>query len=72
MDNITKDQIIKAINEIDLNPSLRVGRASSTYDLVFNGKPYPPKLVVGIANRFANGIELKPNEFEGGENTQTF
>ncbi len=71
-DNITKDQIIKAINEIDLNPSLRVGRASSTYDLVFNGKYYPPKLVVGIANRFANGIELKPNEFDGGENTQTF
>ncbi len=72
MDNITKDQIIKAINEIDQNPNLRVGRASSTYDLFFNGKYYPPKLVVGIANRFANGIELKPNEFDGGENTQTF
>ena len=72
MDNITKDQIIKAINEIDLNPSARVGRASSTYDLIFNGKFYPPKLVVGIANRFANGTELKPNEFEGGENTKTF
>jgi 5-methylcytosine-specific restriction protein B len=72
MDNITKDQIIKAINEIDQNPNFRVGRASSTYDLFFNGKYYPPKLVVGIANRFANGIELKPNEFDGGENTQTF
>lgn len=70
--NITKEQILKAINEIDENPSLRIGRASTTYDLVFQGKTYPPKLVVGIANRYANGKELRPDEFAGGENTETF
>lgn len=40
--NITKEQILKAINEIDENPSLRIGRASTTYDLLFQGKTYPP------------------------------
>lgn len=70
--NITKEQILKAINEIDENPSLRIGRASTTYDLLFQGKTYPPKLVVGIASRYANGKELRPDEFTGGENTETF
>jgi len=72
MENITKDNIISAINEIISHPELRKGRTSTTYDLIYEGKDYPPKLVISIANKFANGTELKPEEFQGGENTEAF
>jgi len=72
MDKISEKDIISAINEIDSNPELRKGRASSTYDLIYEGVDYPPKLVISIANRFATGKELSPNDFEGGIGTPAF
>jgi 5-methylcytosine-specific restriction protein B len=75
MDNIfsviKRDHILKAIKEID-ETGIRKGRHSSTYDLIYNGKPYPPKLVISIAARFATGQELNSDEFEGGETTTAF
>ena len=56
-DNIKKTHIIQAIQEIN-DKGITKGRQSSTYDLVYNDKRYPPKLVISIANRFANGEEL--------------
>ena len=69
--NITKGHLEKAIAEIDTE-GVRKGRHSSTYDLVQSGKSYPPKLVISIANRFANGEELDPSTFPGGTNTEAF
>lgn len=69
--NINKEHLKKAIQEID-EQGVRKGRHSSTYDLVYQGKYYPPKLVISIANRFANGNELDPNDFEGGKGTAAF
>lgn len=69
--NITKAHLEKAIKEID-QEGVRKGRHSSTYDLFYNDQLYPPKLVISIANRFANDVELDPNEFEGGLNTEAF
>jgi hypothetical protein len=66
------------MNEIKRNTSsrlleietegIRSGRHSSSLgDLIHEGKPYPPKLVISIANRFATGIrELDSSEFYGG------
>jgi 5-methylcytosine-specific restriction protein B len=71
MNQITKEHILQAIQEIDKEGS-RPGRHSSTYDLSYNDKLYPPKLVISIANRFATGIELKPEEFQGGPNKPAF
>ena len=65
-DNITKEHLEKAIEEIDRD-GVRKGRHSSTYDLLHNGKSYPPKLVISIANKYANGSELNPNDFGGGK-----
>jgi len=70
-DNIQKEHIEKALAEID-QEGIRPGRHSSTYDLVHDGKHYPPKLVLSIANRYANGEELDPSSFSGGENTPAF
>lgn len=70
-DNIRKEHIEKAIEEID-REGIRKGRHSSTYDLVYNGKTYPPKLIISIANKYANGLELDPNDFGGGKDTEAF
>jgi hypothetical protein len=72
MDKISKKDIITAILEIDSNPELRKGRASSTHDLIYQNKEYPPKLVISIANRIATGIELNSNDFDGGIGTPAF
>ena len=72
MNKISKKDIISAINEIDSNPELRKGRASSTYDLLYNNVEYPPKLVISIANKFATGEKLNPNDFDGGIGTPAF
>ena len=70
-DNITKEHLAKAIEEIDRN-GVQKGRHSSTYDLIHNGKSYPPKLVISIANKYSNGSELNPNDFSGGKDTKAF
>jgi Cdc6-like AAA superfamily ATPase len=64
-DNITKEHVLQAIAEIN-KEGIRKGRHSTTYDLLHNGKAYPPKLVISIANRYANGIELEGNQFPAG------
>ncbi|WP_282031749.1 AAA family ATPase [Winogradskyella eximia] len=69
--NITKEHLQKAIEDIDKN-GIRQGRHSSTYDLVYRGKHYPPKLVISIANKFVNGSELDSNDFYGGKGTPAF
>jgi 5-methylcytosine-specific restriction endonuclease McrBC GTP-binding regulatory subunit McrB len=72
MNRISQKDIIRAIQQIQFNPELRKGRASSTYDLIFEGIAYPPKLVISIANKYATGKELNPNDFEGGVGTPSF
>jgi 5-methylcytosine-specific restriction endonuclease McrBC GTP-binding regulatory subunit McrB len=71
MNQITKEHILQAIQEID-REGIRNGRHSSTYDVVYNGKKYPPKLIISIANRFATGVELDPKEFHGGKDQPAF
>jgi 5-methylcytosine-specific restriction protein B len=68
---IQKEHVLSAIQEID-KEGVRAGRRSTTYDLIYEGKKYPPKLVLSIATRYATGKELEPSEFEGGLETDTF
>lgn len=70
-ENIAKEHILSAIKKIDTEGVPSYAR-SSTYDLFYDGKTYPPKLVLSWANIFANGIELDRNSFEGGRNTDCF
>ncbi|OCB74002.1 WYL domain-containing protein [Flavobacterium crassostreae] len=71
MNEIKKEDILSAIQEID-REGIRSGRHSSTYDLIHEGKHYPPKLVISIANRFATGGELDSSIFSGGVDTPAF
>ncbi len=63
MENLTKEIILKAIQIIDANPDLIKGRESFQYDLVYNGKKYPPILVLSEANKLLGGEELMLKDF---------
>ncbi len=64
----SREQLTNAIKQIDNNPKLRSGRESSTYDLVFENKKYPPILVLSLANKSKNGKDLRLSDF--GNNTE--
>ncbi|WP_297458402.1 hypothetical protein [Thermococcus sp.] len=60
--NIIRKHVLNAILEI--NEHGVPGRFRSLrYSLVHNGREYPPKYVVSIANRYANGELLDPSKF---------
>ncbi|MCK5536175.1 MAG: EVE domain-containing protein, partial [Bacteroidales bacterium] len=69
--NITKEHIESAIRKIQ-NTGVTEKRESSKYNLIYEGISYPPKLVISIANQYANEIELDSNDFSGGAETNSF
>ncbi len=42
-------------------------RRSTRYDLIINGRNYPPKYVISIANRYLNHEEWPPTNFNAVE-----
>jgi 5-methylcytosine-specific restriction protein B len=69
--NITREHLLKAISKIDTEGIPKDGD-SQYYDVVYNGKKYPPKVIVSYANIFANGNEINRNSFKGGLDTECF
>jgi hypothetical protein len=69
--NITSENVLRAIQEIDKNPYPR-NRESRKYKLVFNNKLYPPKYVLSVANKFVNGRELDADLFNGGAEANNY
>jgi hypothetical protein len=64
--NITYEDVIRALHAIDRNgvPDMR---KSKKYSLIFEGRRYPPKYAISLANVYANGRELSWEDFNGGE-----
>ena len=69
--NITKEHLLKAIEKID-KEGIPSTADSKYYDVVFNSKKYPPKLIVSYANIYANGSEIDRNSFRGGKDEECF
>lgn len=69
--NITREVVIKAMQDIDEN-GVPKNRVSKKYHVTHEGKQYPPKYVISVANRIINGAELKADEFGGGSESNTF
>lgn len=67
--NIQKEHLLSAIQEIDRD-GIPAHRQSTRYDLIHEGKAYPPKLVIRKASRIANGREA--GSFYGGPETNNF
>lgn len=69
--NITKEHLLKAITKIDDEGIPEYGQ-SQYYDVIYEGKKYPPKLIISYANLFANGEILDRNVFHGGKGAPSF
>ena len=69
--NITKEDLLEAIRKID-EEGIPENGDSQYYDVFYNGKTYPPKLIVSYANIAANGEVLNRNSFKGGLKSKCF
>jgi hypothetical protein len=66
---VDKDHVLKALYAIDKD-GVPWHRESTKFDLLHDGKKYPPKYAVSLAFKFATGKELEG--FSGGEETNGF
>lgn len=64
--NITQEHIRQAIERFSAGHPHGFG-PSSKYDLVYEGRRYPTKAILGIAGEVAGGSALTPQDFSGGE-----
>jgi len=62
---------VKAIREIDAK-GVPSNRNSKKFVLIYDGKEYPPKYVISLANNYANGVMLDSSLFSGGQETNRF
>jgi hypothetical protein len=71
-DPVTRDHVVRALQEYDrLGPekffSTHGFAPTTTYDLVWDERRYPPKAILGTAYEFATGQRLASADFEGGK-----
>jgi hypothetical protein len=71
-DEVSRDDVMRAIQEYDrLGPDQFFAQhgfaPTTTYELVWNDRSYPPKALLGTAYEFATGRRLASGDFEGGK-----
>jgi len=70
-EKVTEEHILKGIEDFNEKGMPNGFGPSSTYDLVFEGKSYPPKAVMAYANFYAAGRKIE-RYFKGGLGTDCF
>jgi len=68
---VTRADVMRAIEEYNrLGPERFFSEhgfaPTTTYELVWDGRRYPPKAILGTAYEFATGKQLGSSDFEGG------
>ena len=71
-ENVARADVLHAIHEYDrLGPKAFFAKhgfaPTTTYDLVWDKRRYPPKAILGTAYEFATGQRLASSDFEGGK-----
>ena len=71
-DRVSADDVKHALEDYDrLGPERFFAEhgfaPTTTYRLVWQGRDYPPKAVLGTAYEFATGERLASGDFEGGK-----
>ena len=71
-DEVTEADVLRAKKEYDqLGPERFFSEhgfaPTTTYDLVWNERRYPPKAILGTAYELATGRRLASGDFEGGK-----
>ncbi len=63
---MTRTHVLQALADLDAGVDHPFGQPMG-YELLHEGKRYPPKAVIGLACRYSLGRMLLPEEFSGGE-----
>ena len=71
-DHVTRDDVLHAIQEYDRLGAQEFFAAhgfapTTTYDLLWEERSYPPKAILGTAYELATGKRLASGDFEGGK-----
>jgi hypothetical protein len=71
-EHVTHPDVVRAIGEYDrLGPEAFFSKhgfaPTTTYDLVWEKRRYPPKAILGTAYELATGQRLASGDFEGGQ-----
>jgi hypothetical protein len=71
-DRVTRAHVLSAIREYDgLGPERFFSQhgfaPTTTYELTWDERRYPPKAILGTAYEFATGRRLSSIDFEGGK-----
>jgi len=71
-DRVTRADVVHAMQEYDrLGPERFFSKhgfaPTTTYELAWEGRRYPPKAILGTAYEFATGERLGSGDFEGGK-----
>src|SRR5262245_6910692 len=71
-DQVRNADVVRAIREYDdLGPEQFFSEhgfaPTTTYDLIWEDRRYPPKAILGTAYEFATGQRLASADFEGGK-----
>ncbi|TPI43704.1 hypothetical protein FJ414_02485 [Mesorhizobium sp. B3-1-6] len=71
-DRVTRAHILRAIEDYDrLGPDRFFAEhgfaPTTTYELAWEDRLYPPKAILGTAYEFATGARLASGDFEGGK-----
>lgn len=71
-DRVGQDHVLRAIKEYDrLGPERFFSEhgfaPTTTYELAWENRRYPPKAILGVAYEFATGQRLASGDFEGGK-----
>lgn len=70
-DRLSRECIIAAMYAYDEGVTHPFSE-SRLYDVVFEGRGYPPKAIIGIAVLSVTGVMFKPENFNGGLNSKCF
>jgi hypothetical protein len=70
-EQVSRDDVMRALKEYEkLGPTSFFAKhgfaPTTTYDLIWDERPYPPKAILGTAYEFATGQRLGSGDFEGG------
>jgi hypothetical protein len=71
-ERVTERDVLRAIHDYDrLGPEQYFSKhgfaPTTTYELVWNERRYPPKAILGAAYELATGQRLSSGDFEGGK-----
>jgi hypothetical protein len=71
-DRVAEPDVIHALEEFDRLGAdgffaLHGFAPATTYELVYDGRSYPPKAILGTAYELATGDRLASPDFEGGK-----